>query len=64
LQHRRNCFGNVKEIYDIVCEWKKRRRSNASQTGHYALATLVRVEGSEPLARSHGQQGCGKSFSV
>lgn len=35
-----SCPGSVKDVYDILREWKKRRGQN------HALATLVRAEGS------------------
>jgi xanthine/CO dehydrogenase XdhC/CoxF family maturation factor len=37
---------NLKDIYDIVREWKHRRRDSPSWTGGLALATLARAEGS------------------
>ena len=36
----------MKEIYDILREWNKRRGESPSRTGIFALATLVRAEGS------------------
>jgi len=36
----------LKEIYDILREWNKRRGESPSRTGIFALATLVRAEGS------------------
>ena len=36
----------MKEIYNILREWNKRRGESPSRTGIFALATLVRAEGS------------------
>ena len=36
----------MKDIYDILREWKKRRGSGRHSGSEFALATLVRVEGS------------------
>ena len=36
----------MKDVFDIVREWKKRRGAALSDAGRCALATLVRVEGS------------------
>ena len=36
----------MKEIYDILREWDKRRGESPGRTGIFALATLVRAEGS------------------
>src|ERR1043165_4024844 len=36
----------MKDIYDILREWKKRRGDNRQSAPDFALATLVRAEGS------------------
>ena len=36
----------VKDIYDALREWKKRRGSDRHNGSKFALATLIRVKGS------------------
>jgi hypothetical protein len=36
----------VKDIYDTLREWKKRRGSDRHSGSEFALATLIRVKGS------------------
>jgi xanthine/CO dehydrogenase XdhC/CoxF family maturation factor len=36
----------VKDIYDTLREWKKRRVSDRHSGSEFALATLIRVKGS------------------
>jgi hypothetical protein len=43
----------VKDIYDALREWKKRRGSDRHSGSEFALATLIRVKGQAIAGRVH-----------